>query len=119
MTDLNIGDTFALTQCKAWDQDGNTEGTISGLYMVEDRVYADRTCGQWESGYLIFPAKLAGLGEGPMYFVDDFEFLAQTNPKAYGRHLAEERETEWIAERAERELGDLFGHGDIQTDRAF
>lgn len=93
-----IGKTFALTQCNAWTWDDNQEVTISGLYMIEDLVYSDRSCGQCESGYWIFPAENADKGEGPMFFVDWFTFFEQVDPKGYGRMLVCEREMEFASE---------------------
>jgi hypothetical protein len=107
-----VGETFVFYGCKAWTDSDNSETTISGLYMVEDFVYPDRTFGQVEAGYWVFPAELAGQSdvEGPMYFVDAETFLEQTDPQSYGRLKVQEREDEWAAERAEEEqmYADLF-----------
>jgi hypothetical protein len=114
-----VGSTFALYGCKAWAEPDNSETTISGLYMVEDLVYADRTCGQAESGYLVFPAERAGTGDGPVYFVDSDTFMEQTKPKSYGRRLVEEREMEFMAERIDKELAGLFDRGEHGGDIPF
>jgi hypothetical protein len=98
MTNRNImGDTFALTLCPAWTEKNNEQTKVSGLFTVEDMVYADRTCGQWESGYWIFPAGDAS-GIAPMYFVDSYTFMEQADPRGFGRMLVQEREMEFAAE---------------------
>jgi hypothetical protein len=107
-----VGETFVLYGCKAWTDPDNSETTISGLFKVEDICLSDPTCGQWEHGYCVFPAELAGQSdvEGPMYFVDAETFLEQTDPQSYGRLKVQEREDEWAEQRAEEDqmYADLF-----------
>ena len=111
-----IGKTFALTGAKVWTDPENEETRVSGLYMVEDIVYPDRTCGQYEGGLMVFPAECAGKGDGPMFFIDNDTFFEQTDPQGYGRMLVQEREIEWHAKDFDREYGDLFGSGDPIDD---
>lgn len=93
-----IGKTFALTSCKAWTSPDNEETQISGLFMVEELVYPDRSCGQYEGGFWVFRAEDAGTGEGPMWFVDGDTFFEQTDPQGYGRMLRIDRDSELYAE---------------------
>jgi hypothetical protein len=102
--EIIIGKTFALYGCKAWTVDDNSETAISGLFMVEELVYPDRSCGQWEGGYNVFPASYAASGEGPMYFVDDSTFMQQTAPKSYGRMLEMDRLADFQVEDFSWEL---------------
>lgn len=91
-----LGSTVALFGIPAWRHPGNEEVPIpGGLYVIEDVVYPDRTCGQWDGGYLIFPQ--GGEDDELHYFVTGYDLLEQVNPKSHGRCLVWEREQEWSA----------------------
>jgi hypothetical protein len=105
----NIGKKFALTGCKAWIESENEETLISGLFIVEDIVYLDRTCGQHESGYWVFRDDLQP--DAPMFFVDALTFCEQTDPRGYIDYIESEK---WQARKEEQmtqELEPLFASG--------
>ena len=116
-----LGGTFALFGAKVWTENANEEITVSGLFTVEDMVYSDRTCGQWEAGYWIF--RSGQEPDAPMFFIDAHAFCVQTQPYRFCTYFADdgrligpveiwERDQMWAEEKFNKEYADLFNSGD-------
>ena len=119
------GKTVALTLCKAWR--GQEETTVSGLWIIEERIFYDRSAHQHESGFILVredeadekavayaearadggtlhEQHMAGVQavervrEMVEVFIDDCSLWEQIDPQGYGRMLVQEREADFAAE---------------------
>lgn len=105
-----VGKTVALTQCPATDDD-HEDVIISGLFDVLEHHPTEPSAYVWTPCLDVCPhdAPPEGtLGEDvPVYTVDEYKFIEQTNPKLYGQILRDEREMELAAER--EDMDQRFG----------
>ena len=103
MQRIEAGAVFALFGIEAWTEENNERISLpGGLWILEDRVFADRTCGQYDTGWWIFSAtseKESDDDSAPMFFVSDDSLREQADPKGYGRGLVQDREMDFLEEK--------------------
>ncbi len=92
METLAAGSIVAFNGAEHFDSDGKSH-RLFGLYLLVDHERADPAAFIGESGWWVAPHDGA---EHDAYgtFVTDWEVWEQTDPKGYGRFVAEEHAQE-------------------------
>ena len=93
--------TVALYGCPARNSAGHPV-TLSGLFAVEEHWGVEPSAYVWSPYWVVSRLDADPDDESEVYDVDDDVFLAQTDPKGYGRLLVQEREMVEYAEGEER-----------------
>lgn len=99
MTPLKAGSVVTLNGAETFGEDGD-RSLLFGLYVLVGHEDADPAAFIAESGWLIEEALTtpACNKDAPSIFITDWELWEQTDPKGYGRFLAEERACELASE---------------------
>lgn len=88
---MSLPETVALTCCPAEDALGEIR-KVSGLYDIVERYGVEPSNYVHSPGYLIAAIEDRESDDGEKFlWVDEYVLLAQADPHAYGRMLAQER----------------------------